>query len=372
MTKAKNDWYTLTLLNQYRNDYEKEHTIDKEDFIKILTKESACDQYVGIRTPNNPVNLKRFSLNDFYYDLLVSFSPVEKKLIQKEQCSNPPYLYSAIQQKLKVSQLESEFYYHTTLIYAELDIGEHWNHSKYLTHEQKNNIIFTELFNQNNITSYHKLTKIFTPDDFVNAAYTLSNHTYNLQEYCLFKILTDRTNKFYKHQSMYEALNHLPFKSNLNNIFKESFSQTIKIDKNIIPEQENITNYSNVLKVRLFNLKRLNDDTINNIIVQYPYPDKSVYNIRLMDAAKLNFATKELANLFNRGKALGLNSEPLTNLDDLLDTFKKDSFLSQALPELLKQKSQHSINPLIKNRWSLIFLTYNTVANEKNYKKHKI
>lgn len=340
---------TSTILSSLQQDYENDNCIEHNNYLGMFYDNLACERYIGIKSPTGPSYLKRYALPDFYYDLLVNLGTLEKELIDKNAITAPSNLYHTIEKKVSATALRKEYNYYTSLIYAEQNLAEHWNNSKLLTQEQKSHIIFKEL-PHNGIESYRLLDRIFSDRDFTNARKTELNVEYNILEYTLVNLLTQNDKVFMQNLGLYCELKKLNFTNDFSRVFKPA----------------------TVSKIKLEYLQNLGDNGLESLPILFFSPNKSLKELTLLEATKLNHVTESLNNFFNCGSGKGLNHQNYNDLASLLTNFKTDNFLKEHLGTFIQAKAEGSIGKNLKTRWAYIYLQYTAEPSRKSSHKTKI
>lgn len=356
----KNNKKLLKTIHEYNVNYliDNKWVVEKDkmsftEIKKILLEESFADNYLGING-----KIKRFSLPDFYFDLMIQIHSVESKLIQEKLLQPNHYLYQQIQKKNKVIELQDQTNFYTTLIYAQCNAAEHWNKSSELSKDVIDNLIFKEIiYNADN--GYKILSKIFTQYQFEQAVKTSNTNPdkkMNLKEEILYKLYTCDSlfniNKFNNYSWGLKLLDKMHFEVDISKMF-------------------NMKNYH---KIKYFNFTLSEFKEKGNIEVPYSFNKKDTHNLSLLTISKLNHFNDNILKLFkgDTKNALGLDFQPHEDIQSFVQEFIKDDVLLEFLPFFTKNKMNNAIDPHIKDLWTYVNLLL--VVPDKDYtlKKKKI
>lgn len=265
------------------------------NYRKILLNQNDCDEYLGTPNKNKPFIHKRYSLQDFYYDFLTHIGPMETKLFKENKLEDNHYLFNSIMGKLKVPALSEQFNGIVSLIYAQGDIHPHWNRVSLLKKETIDEIIFKECLH-GGINAFNKLSKVFSPEQFLNAINT-ENKNYNLSE-CL--ILKASTHTLKNAQPLIDTVSCLSLLGQ-------------KVDYKKIKE-DILLNYADI---NYFVLHSLNDPKINSFLLNSKA--KKQYNggtYKLLDSARDTYLVEQWNRCVAGKSVTDLNGNTYTNLPD--------------------------------------------------------
>lgn len=339
---------TLITLDRMIKDYEDEMDYNlstKNNYKKILLNEKDCNNLFGIKNQNGSQNLTRYSLPDFYYDLAKHISVIEAKLISKGELNLEHYLYQQVQKKAVVPQLQDQLNVYSTLIYAQNNGATHWNKSHLIKKEKKDEIIFNECV-ERGITSFNILSKIFSPEDFLNSVSYGENDkdnkfSLNLQEHLLLNIIYKEIKEAQPLVDVFHALKNLGSKIDYNKIFNLSVFR---------PKYMTIES-----------LLALEDKTLENHCLSNDYIDSFNKPYILKNYVESNCAKDSLKSIF-RSKDLDLitsHKEKLINngiWKEVSHLFIKD------MEVLLKKNLKNIFNKLPAN---LHYYALTTIDNDK-------
>lgn len=339
---------TLITLDKMIEVYEAEMDYNlstKNNYKKILLNEKDCNNLFGIKNQNGSKNLTRYSLPDFYYDLVKHISVIESKLISKGELKLEHYLYQQVQKKAVVPQLQDQLNLYSTLIYAQNNGAIHWNKSRLIKKEKKDEIIFNECV-ERGITSFNILSKIFSPEDFLNSISYGENgkdnkFSLNLQEHLLLNIIYKEIKEAQPLIDVFHALENLGSKIDYNKIFNLSLFRPKYID--------------------IESLIALKDKTLEDHFLSDEYMDSFNKPYILKNYVKSNCEKDSLKSIF-RSKNLDLITsykEKLINngiWKEVSHLFIKD------IEVLLKKNLKNIFNKLPAN---LHYYALTTIDNDK-------
>lgn len=340
MKKNDKKQHTLFKLDQLVENYEKDRDLsisENINFRNVLLKENETNNLLGIAHKSGFRPITRYSLPDFYYDLLKNISHTETKLINEGKLELEHYLYQQIQKKAVNGPLKEQMNEYVTLIYAQNNAAPHWNKSSELAQHTVNDIIFEECLNKG-INSFNILTKIFSPEQFLNAE--KRNKTQN--------------NKFYT-LNLYEALTlHMlaaspneikPF-LDLHTILKE-LGATIDYKK--IKTLKLISPYA----VRYDALLTINDENINNLTLSANFSNSKAEAYTLKDFVHYYEEKEVLNKLILKGNYASvkdsknklIKNNSWVEVNHLISEDIKDEFKTQFTKNF--QNNFNKITPLL-------------------------